>query len=70
MAQSPAVLPVTDHGPSGAGGTPLPPSGDDGLLDAYSRAVTGTAERLGPAVVTVNVTRALGRRGRGRSGAR
>jgi S1-C subfamily serine protease len=70
MAQSPAVLPVTDHGPSGAGGTPLPTSGDDGLLDAYSRAVTGTAERLGPAVVTVNVTRALGRRGRGRGGAR
>jgi S1-C subfamily serine protease len=35
------------------------------VLDAYSRAVTGTAERLGPTVVTVNVTRAVGRRGRG-----
>lgn len=66
MIQSPAVLPVTGSGPSGAGGAPLPPNGDDGLLDAYSRAVSGTAERLGPAVVTVNVTRARRGRGRGR----
>jgi S1-C subfamily serine protease len=65
MAQSPAILHLSDSGPPGAEGVPLPPSSDDGLLDAYSRAVTGTAERLGPAVVTVNVTRALGRRRRG-----
>ena len=70
MAQSPAVLHVTDHSASGAEHTPLAPNGDDGLLDAYSRAVTGTAERLGPAVVTVNVTRTLARRGRGRVGTR
>ena len=65
MTQPAAVLPVSDSGPSGAGGAPPSPGGDDGLLDAYSRAVTGTAERLGPAVVTVNVTGALRRRGRG-----
>jgi S1-C subfamily serine protease len=65
MAQSPAILHLTDSGPSEAGGGPVPAGGDDGLLDAYSRAVTGTAERLGPAVVTVNVTRSVGRRGRG-----
>lgn len=64
MIDSTIVLPVTDSGPSGASGTSQQPKGDDELLDAYSRAVSGTAERLGPAVVTVNVTRA--RRGRGR----
>ena len=62
MAPLPEVLHVTGGGPSGAGNAPPPPSGDDGLLDAYSRAVIGTAERLGPAVVTVNVTRAAKRR--------
>ena len=67
MTESPTVLPVTDSGPSEAGGTSLQPTGGDELLDAYSRAVSGTAERLGPAVVTVNVTRAVARRGRGGS---
>ena len=70
MAQAPAILHLADHGASSAGHASLAPNGDDGLLDAYSRAVTGTAERLGPAVVTVNVTRTLTRRGRGRVGTR
>lgn len=68
MPDSPEVLHLLNDGPSAAGGVPLPTGGADGLLDAYSRAVTGTAERLGPAVVTVNVTRAGGRRERARGG--
>ncbi len=41
---------------------------DDGLLDAYSRAVVSVVERVGPAVVSTSV-HARGRRGRGSRGA-
>src|ERR1043166_1074406 len=40
---------------------------DEGLLDAYSRAVTGVADRLGPAVVRIDVWKGQ-RAGRAGSG--
>ena len=37
---------------------------DDGLLDAYSRAVVGVVDRVGPAVVSISVRKGASRRGR------
>jgi S1-C subfamily serine protease len=44
---------------------PVPPSAphDAALLDAYSRAVIGAVEQVGPAVVRIEVERAAGRAG-------
>src|SRR5947209_15286535 len=42
---------------------PHSPVHDDELLDAYSRAVTGAAEKVGPAVVSVEVRHRADRRG-------
>jgi S1-C subfamily serine protease len=48
---------VSDGGGLGDGNVvaPLPAGEDAGLLDAYSRAVVGAAEKIGPSVVRIDV---------------
>jgi S1-C subfamily serine protease len=51
------------QGANGNGRGPAATSGDEDLLDAYSRAVVGVVERVGPAVVSIGV-KSPGRPGR------
>src|ERR1700719_2407674 len=50
-----APAPAGDDVAMPAEPAPAPAPDEDALLDAYSRAVTGVADRLGPAVVRVDV---------------
>ena len=63
--------PASDEGPSSAFDVPVETDGqatEEEALDAYSRAVSGVAERLAPSVASLRVTRRT-RRGRVRAGA-
>jgi len=63
--------PASDKGPSSAFDVPVEADGqptDEEALDAYSRAVSGVAERLSPSVASLRVTRRT-RRGRVQAGA-
>ena len=63
--------PASDQGPSSAFDVPVEADGqptDEEALDAYSRAVSGVAERLSPSVASLRVTRRT-RRGRVQAGA-
>ncbi|HEX7941384.1 MAG TPA: trypsin-like peptidase domain-containing protein [Gemmatimonadaceae bacterium] len=64
---SPHLFPMLDESGTFNPATESGSSADDGLFDAYSRAVTEIADTVGPAVVRIDVRRKLkGRDGRGR----
>src|SRR3954470_19672870 len=63
--------PASDEGPSSAFDVPVEPDGqatEEEALDAYSRAVSGVAERLAPSVASLRVAHRT-RRGRVQTGA-
>jgi len=59
------AIPMLDRPTSHFDDQPAVPPGDQALLDAYSRAVIDVVERVGPAVVRLDVTSDQERRGGG-----
>jgi len=64
-ADSAPAIPMLDRPTSDLDGAPAVPPDDQALLDAYSRAVIDVVERVGPAVVRLDVTSDQERRGGG-----
>src|SRR5712671_5382625 len=59
------AIPMLDRPTSHLDGPPAVPPDEQALLDAYSRAVIDVVERVGPAVVRLDVTSDQERRGGG-----
>jgi S1-C subfamily serine protease len=69
MNQSGSILPLTDYSESRVQPSHSLAANDADLLDAYSQAVVGAAEKLSPSVVKIDVTQiSVTQAGRGRSG--
>jgi S1-C subfamily serine protease len=56
---------ISDIAPANSLSQTVSISSDEELLDAYSRAVTGAADRISPSVVNIEVTFSASRRGQG-----
>jgi S1-C subfamily serine protease len=65
MTEPATIQPLAVTGPGGPPAGVPDGSADEAPLDAYSRVVSGVAERVGPAVVTVNVSHRVRRAGSG-----